>query len=107
MRKNTAFFQFLVMKGKGLWFVSKSRFLYCSLQHFHNYYKVRSSGRKEKEMDLKRKAIVEGSRNKNNFESLEMLQSVVFQIFCIIYSCILFTAHSNLPDVMLTTNTFT
>ena len=43
----------------------------------------------------------------NNFESLEMLQSVVFQIFCIIYSCILFTAHNNLPDVMLTTNTFT
>ena len=108
MRKNTDFFQFLVMKGKGLWFVSKSRFLYCSLQHFHNYYKVQSSGRKEKEMDLKRKATVEGSRTRrqNNFESLEMLQSEVFQIFCIIYSCILFTAHSNLPDVMLTTNTF-
>ena len=42
MRKNTDFFQFLVMKGKGLWFVSKSRFLYCSLQHFHNYYKVQT-----------------------------------------------------------------
>ena len=60
----TDFFQFLVMKGKGLWFISKSRFLYCNLQHFHNYYKVQSSGRKEKEMDLKRKATVEGSRNK-------------------------------------------
>ena len=34
------------------------------------------------------------------------MQSEVFQIFCIIYSCILFSAHSNLPDVMLTTNTF-
>ena len=99
MRKSTDIFQFLVMKGKGLWFVSKSRFLYCSLQHFHNYYKVQSSGRKEKEMDLKRKATVEGS-------SLEMLQSEVFQIFSIIYSCILFTEHCNLPDVMLTTNTF-
>ena len=64
MRKNTDFFQFFVMKGKGLWFVSKSRLLYCSLQHVHNYYKVQSSGRKEKEMDLKRKATVEGSRNK-------------------------------------------
>ena len=39
---------------------SKSRLLYCSLQHFHNYYKVQSSGRKEKEMDLKRKATVKG-----------------------------------------------
>ena len=110
MKKNTDFFQFLVMKGKGLWFVSKSRFLYCSLQHFHNYYKVQSSGIKEKEMDFKRsekpqwKAVE--TRRQNNFESLEMLQSEVFQIFCIIYSCILFTAHSNLPDVMLTTNTF-
>ena len=64
MRKNNDFFQFIVIKGKGLWFVSKSRFLYCSVQHFDNYYKVQSSGRKEQEMDLKRKATVEGSRNK-------------------------------------------
>ena len=39
-------------------------FVYYSLQHFHNYYKVQSSGTKDKEMDLKRKATVEGSRNK-------------------------------------------
>ena len=149
MRKNTDFFQFLVMKGKGLWFVSKSRFLYCSLQHFHNYYKVQTvlktfvrfgwlrlclsqslltlaitfassfavfispfascrllvwsyfghipnnrSVRKEQEMDLKREATVEGSRNKS------------FRSFVFVYSCILFTEHCNLPDVMLTTNTF-
>ena len=61
------------------------------------------SVRKEQEMDLKKKATVEGSRNKKaKFESLEMLQSEDFQIFCIIYSCILFTEHCNLPDVMLT-----
>ena len=80
MRKNTNFFQFLVMKGKGEWFVSKSRFLYRSLQRFQNYYKVQSSERKEKEMDLKRKAQWKAAetRRQNNFESLEMLRSEVF-----------------------------
>ena len=46
------------------------------------------------------------TRRQNNFENLEMLQSEAFQIFCIVYSSILFTAHNNLADVMLTTNTF-
>ena len=46
------------------------------------------------------------TRRQNNFESLEILQSEVFQIFFIIYSCILFTEHCSLADVMLTTNTF-
>ena len=65
------------------------------------------SVRKEQEMDWKRIAIVEGSRRRpNNFESLKILQSEVFQIFCIIYSFILFTEHCNVADVMLTTNTF-
>ena len=39
-------------------------------------------------------------------ESLEMLQSEVFQIFCVIYSFILFIEHCNLLDAMLITNTF-
>ena len=61
------------------------------------------SVRKEQEMDLKRKATVEG---KITLRALKCCKVKSFRSFVFIYSCILFTEHCNLPDVMLTTNTF-
>ena len=89
MRKNTDFFQFLVMKGKGLWLVSKTVHLYIvAYNTFTIITKFKVLGEKIRKSTWREKPQLKAAetRRQNNFESLEMLQSEVFQIFCIIYS---------------------